>query len=83
EDFSYFCGWGAKSVDSLSLGADGIVPSTGNLVPSFYKEMMIEIRQNNWDKAMEWQEFTDQIAVVYQRGKTLGQSLAALKLLMS
>lgn len=83
EDFSYFCGWGAKSVDSLSLGADGIVPSTGNLVPSFYKEMMTEIGQSNWEKAMEWQELTDQIAVVYQRGKTLGQSLAALKLLMS
>ncbi|MCH7408077.1 dihydrodipicolinate synthase family protein [Belliella sp. DSM 111904] len=83
EDFSYFCGWGAKSVDSLSLGADGIVPSTGNLVPTFYSDMMDEVAQGNWEKAMEWQKITDQVAQVYQGGKTLGQSLAALKLLMA
>ncbi|WPR77456.1 dihydrodipicolinate synthase family protein [Algoriphagus sp. NG3] len=83
EDFSYFCGWGAKSVDSLRWGADGIVPSTGNLIPSFYKKMLEETDQENWKKAMEWQALTDKVAAVYQGGKTLGQSLAALKLLMS
>ncbi|MBQ5637943.1 MAG: dihydrodipicolinate synthase family protein, partial [Alistipes sp.] len=32
EDFTYFCGWAAQSAHSLELGADGIVPSTGNFV---------------------------------------------------
>jgi dihydrodipicolinate synthase/N-acetylneuraminate lyase len=83
EDFSYFCGWGAKSTESLALGADGIVPSTGNLVAAFYKEMINEAKQNNWSKANDWQMLTDRVAEVYQHGRTLGQSLAALKLLMS
>ncbi len=33
EDFAYFCGWAAQSAYSLSIGGDGIVPSTGNYGP--------------------------------------------------
>jgi 4-hydroxy-tetrahydrodipicolinate synthase len=37
----------------------------------------------NWEECQEWQELTDSIAVVYQKGRTLGESLAALKVLMN
>lgn len=83
EDFSYFCGWGAQSAGSLELGADGIVPSTGNIVPELYGKLYHAALTENWEECQEWQELTDSIAVVYQKGRTLGESLAALKVLMN
>lgn len=81
-DFSYFCGWGAQSCGSLQLGADGIVPSTGNIVPEMYGKLMIAAHSQSWDECVYWQTETDKVATIYQKDKTLGQSLAALKVLM-
>jgi len=81
-DFSYFCGWGAQSFGSLQLGADGIVPSTGNIVPEMYGKLMDAALTKNWNECANWQVITDKIAAIYQKDKTLGQSLAALKVLM-
>ena len=81
-DFSYFCGWGAQSFGSLQLGADGIVPSTGNIVPDMYGKLMDAALSQNWDECDYWQTETDKVATVYQKDKTLGQSLAALKVMM-
>lgn len=81
-DFSYFCGWGAQSFGSLQLGADGIVPSTGNIVPEMYSKLMDAAQSQKWDECAYWQTETDKVATVYQKDKTLGQSLAALKVLM-
>ncbi len=39
EDFAYFCGWAAQSAYSLSIGGDGIVPSTGNYVPEMFNDL--------------------------------------------
>lgn len=82
-DFSYFCGWGAQSFGSLQLGADGIVPSTGNIVPEMYGSLMEAAMKGDWSACEKWQEETDKVAVVYQKDKTLGQSLAALKVLLN
>lgn len=81
-DFSYFCGWGAQSAGSLQLGADGIVPSTGNLVPELYHQLYAAVQQGDFAKAQEMQSKTDEVAVRYQKDRTLGESLAALKQLM-
>lgn len=81
--FSFFCGWGAKSYQSLQLGADGIVPSTGNYVPEMYKSMYEAAQSAHWEACKYWQSETDDIAVQYQKDRTLGQSLAMLKFLMS
>tara|TARA_R110002050_G_scaffold97971_2_gene203627 strand:+ start:12160 stop:13008 length:849 start_codon:yes stop_codon:yes gene_type:complete len=81
-NFSYFCGWGAQSAGSLKLGADGIVPSTGNYVPEMYQKLYDAALKGNWDTCNKWQEETNLIAQQYQKDKTLGQSLAVLKLLM-
>jgi len=83
EDFSYFCGWGAQSAGSLKLGADGIVPSTGNIVPDMYGKLYQAALTGNWEECLNWQEETDRIATVYQKDRTLGQSLAALKVLVN
>lgn len=83
EDFSFFCGWGAQSANSLKLGADGIVPSTGNIVPVLYNELYTAVQKGDFDKADLFQQRTDEVAKIYQTNRTLGQSLAALKVMMS
>jgi 4-hydroxy-tetrahydrodipicolinate synthase len=82
EDFSYFCGWGAQSAGSLELGADGIVPSTGNVVPEHYKQLWEAALAGDFATARERQRETDEVALLYQKDRTLGESLAALKVLM-
>ncbi len=81
--FSYFCGWGAQSAGSMMLGADGIVPSTGNLVPEMYGKLYIAGLNADWQECKKWQEATDEIALLYQKDRTLGESLAVLKSLMN
>ncbi len=83
EDFSFFCGWGAQSAFSLKLGADGIVPSTGNIVPEMYKALYAAAQEGDQEIATHYQDLTDQVAKIYQGGKSLGESLAALKLMMN
>ena len=82
-DFSYFCGWGAQSFGSLQLGADGVVPSTGNIVPELYGKLMAASLQEDWKTAEYYQDMTDKVALVYQKDRTLGESLASLKVLMN
>lgn len=81
-NFSYFCGWGAQSAGSLKLGADGIVPSTGNYVPEMYKNLYEAAINQDWEVCDTWQNKTDIVAQQYQKDKTLGESLAVLKALM-
>ncbi|MDR2917309.1 MAG: dihydrodipicolinate synthase family protein [Tannerella sp.] len=80
--FSYFSGWAAQSANSLTLGADGIVPSTGNFVPEMFRELYSAAINGNIAHANHLQNETDRIAKIYQEGRTLGQSLAALKIMM-
>lgn len=81
-DFSYFCGWGAQGASSLELGADGIVPSTGNYVPEMYQKLYQSATNNDWEECYKWQNSTDEIATLYQKDLSLGASLAKLKALM-
>lgn len=83
ENFSYFCGWGAQSAGSMMLGADGIVPSTGNYVPEMYGKLYAAGLNADWEECKKWQEATDEIALLYQKDRTLGESLAVLKSLMN
>jgi len=82
EDFAYFVGWAAQSADSLALGADGIVPSTGNFVPEMFRDLYRAAVNGDHQTARRLQLETDAIAKIYQADRTLGQSLAALKVMM-
>lgn len=81
-DFSYFAGWAAKSAQSLLKGGDGIIPSTGNVAPGLYAALYNATREGNTEIAYELQRQSDMLGNVYQGGKTLGESLWALKALM-
>lgn len=82
EDFAYFCGWAAQSAYSLSIGGDGIVPSTGNYIPKMFNELYEAAVSGDMDTANRLQDETNEIAKIYQAGRTLGQSLTALKVMM-
>ena len=82
EDFAYFCGWAAQSAYSLSIGGDGIVPSTGNFVPDMFNDRYSAATGGDMDTANRLQDETNEIAKIYQAGRTLGQSLTALKVMM-
>jgi 4-hydroxy-tetrahydrodipicolinate synthase len=81
-DFGHFLGWAAKSAEGLIGGSDGLIPSTGNLVPKLYQSMLQAVEDGDFDEAFQLQEFSDTVGDLYQKGKTLGESLWALKVLM-
>lgn len=82
EVFTYFCGWAAQSAHSLELGADGIVPSTGNFVPKHFQALYEAAVAGDMEEANRLQTVTDEMAKIYQQGRPLGQQLAALKCIM-
>ena len=82
EDFCYFCGWAAQSARSLEMGGDGIVPSTGNYVPGMFRQLYEAAICGDMDTANHLQDETNEIAKIYQKDRTLGQSLTALKVMM-
>ena len=82
DDFCYFCGWAAQSAHSLELGGDGIVPSTGNFVPEMFQQLYEAAVKGDMATANRLQDETNEIAKIYQKDRTLGQSLTALKVMM-
>ena len=82
DDFAYFLGWAAQSANALELGADGIVPSTGNFVPQMFRDLYEAGIGGDRETAQRLQAETDDVAKIYQADRTLGQSLAALKVMM-
>lgn len=81
-DFHYILGWAAKSADALLSGADGLVPSTGNIYPEIYEDMLAAFNAGGNEKMYAMQKLSDEYGAFYQANRTLGESLRALKLLM-
>jgi dihydrodipicolinate synthase/N-acetylneuraminate lyase len=82
DDFCHFLGWANKSSEALISGSAGLVPSTGNLYPGLYAEMYTAVREGSYEKATELQKLSNILGNLYQKGKLLGESLWALKVLM-
>jgi len=78
-DFSIFIGVGALMAQGLKSGADGIVPSVGNLIPKDCQEQVEAARRQDWAAVDAIAVRQAEVAAVYQKGRTLAQSLAALK----
>ena len=81
-DFSFFCGCAALSAETLLMGADGIVPSGGNFIPGMYQQLYQAAIDGDKDEAFRLQKATADVCGIYQKGRTLGDSLAALKVMM-
>jgi len=83
EDFSHFLGWAGQSANALFNGSDGLIPSTGNLHPGVYQQMVQAVQAGDREKAFALQDLSDKLGNLYQKGRTLGDSLGALKTLMN
>lgn len=83
KDFAVFVGVGALMELGLKLGADGIVPSVGNLIPDVCQQLCIAAQKADWGVAESLSARMSAVAAVYQKGRTLNESLAALKAAVS
>jgi dihydrodipicolinate synthase/N-acetylneuraminate lyase len=83
DDFSILIGVGALMARMVLRGADGTVPSVGNLVPRLCHEMYQSAAAGDKSRAEELDKKIMEVATLYQRGRTLGESLGALKAAMS
>jgi 4-hydroxy-tetrahydrodipicolinate synthase len=77
--FSIFIGVGALMAKGLQLGAAGIVPSVGNLIPDVCQNLCASARRGDWAAAEHAFDRMKAVAAIYQHGRSLGESLAALK----
>lgn len=82
-DFSYLLGWALKSQQALFLGADGIVPSTGNLAPGLYQTIFDAAKAGNESLALKAQAKADYLSEVYQKDRILSRALPVLKIMMA
>ena len=78
-DFSLFSGVGALMAQDLKSGMDGIVPSVGNLIPDVCQRLCAAAQNGDWTEAAQHAERMSAVAALYQKGRTLAQSLAAIK----
>jgi dihydrodipicolinate synthase/N-acetylneuraminate lyase len=82
KDFSVFVGVGALMETGLKLGADGIVPSVGNLIPDICSGLCAAARTADWVEADKFSARMNAVAALYQKGRNLNESLSALKAAM-
>jgi dihydrodipicolinate synthase/N-acetylneuraminate lyase len=61
------------------MGAQGIVPSVGNLIPDVCQRLCQAAQGGDWAETERQAERMKAISAIYQSGRTLGQSLARLK----
>lgn len=81
-DFSVFIGVGALMNKGLRLGADGIVPSVGNLIPEVCQQLCAAAEKADWAGADTRSARMNAVAALYQKGRNLNESLSALKAAM-
>jgi len=82
-NFDISIGVGAFMAEGLKRGAEGIVPSVGNLIPEVCQQLFEATARGDQAQAERQAERMKAVAAIYQRNRTLGQSLAALKGAMS
>lgn len=82
EDFVFLVGWAAKSAYGLENGANGIVPSMANLIPTYFGQLYSEAEKGNFKAAKELQVLTDKIATYCQKDRNISQAIPAMKVLM-
>jgi dihydrodipicolinate synthase/N-acetylneuraminate lyase len=79
ENFALFIGVASLSVPAFRLGFVGCVPSSGNLYPERWRALYDAAGAGDWPRAEKLQNQLDTMGAIFQRNRTLGQSLAALK----
>ena len=82
KDFSVFIGVGALMQKGLRMGADGVVPSVGNLIPEVCCQFCVAAKESDWTAMENLFTRMNTVAALYQKGRNLNESLSALKAAM-
>jgi dihydrodipicolinate synthase/N-acetylneuraminate lyase len=82
EDFTYLNGCTSLSTTALTMGADGIVPGIGNIVPHLYTKLYNAVLSGDLEMADRCQSRSNDIADILQKNKSLSESLSVLKAIM-
>ncbi|PTY07484.1 hypothetical protein DB347_09300 [Opitutaceae bacterium EW11] len=77
--FSILMGTASQSLTAMRAGYDGVIPSSGNLVPELWERFWNHASAGEWAQAEELQRKLDAIGQVLQGSRGLGGYLAALK----
>ena len=77
--FSLVMGTGSLSTQALRRGYDGLVPATANFAPTQWRDLYAAARAGEWDRAEPLQQQMIALAGVFQKNRSLGQWLAAMK----
>jgi 4-hydroxy-tetrahydrodipicolinate synthase len=83
QDFSLLCGWTAQSANTLLMGFDGIVPSTGNLIPKKFSDLYDAVLRGDRATAHKMQAEIDPIADLHQKDMLGSEMIAGLKVMMN
>lgn len=83
KDFRLYMGSAILAVRALQCGFDGLVPSSGNLLPGPWRDLVKAARKGEWETAQTLQKMLDAVNHVIQSEHSLGQSLWALKVALN
>lgn len=81
--FKILMGVALLSTAALRAGFDGLVPSSGNLVPELWQRFWKHACAGQWAEVEALQQQLDAIANVLQQNRDLGGYLAALKVALA
>jgi 4-hydroxy-tetrahydrodipicolinate synthase len=83
EGFTVLLGSSGSFTHGLRHGGSGLVPSGAHLVGAKYVAMVDAAIAGNWEAVERLQQETDAVCSQYLKGRSLGDSLAALKGLLA
>jgi len=83
DDFSIFVGLGEFMAEGLRRGAAGATPGIANLLPKACQQLYEGVLANDPDKVARAHKQITEGGALYQRGRPIGQMMAALKATMS
>lgn len=81
-DFAVLVGSSVLAAQGLALGADGVVPSQGNLIPALCRALYDRAVKGDRDGAEAHQQRLNAFTKLIFEGRSLAQSLGALKAMM-
>jgi dihydrodipicolinate synthase/N-acetylneuraminate lyase len=82
DGFPVLLGNSSQFTHGLKQGGLGLVPSGAHLVPQLYSAMFAAAMDNRWEQVEQLQKQTDVACSAYLKGRSLGEGLAMLKLLL-
>lgn len=83
DDFFYLVGVNQMMDKSLMRGADGLVPSTANIIPATYTKMFSLHKKGKYEEVSKVQRMTNEVLAIYLNENLLGEAITMLKYMAS